>query len=105
MLKRFSSTSRRWVLAMLTALATLGILASLPWRVAAAVEGHESALAGVKELEKRVSYTETKIPLGELVEKVARDTGIRLSAVKEVADEPVAVVVTDFPARRLLDEV
>jgi hypothetical protein len=64
-----------------------------------------SVLAEVKGLEKRITYTETKIPLGELVAKAAADTGVPLTATPEVADEPVAVVVTDLPARDLLQEV
>jgi hypothetical protein len=62
-------------------------------------------LAGAPELEKRVTYSETKIPLGELVARVAADTGVPLTAARDVADEPVAVVVTDFPARELLEQL
>jgi hypothetical protein len=62
-------------------------------------------LEDVKALEKPVTYTETKIPLGELVEKAAADTGVKLAATPEVADEPVAVVVQDLPARELLEQL
>src|SRR5436309_2964984 len=64
-----------------------------------------SVLEGVKELDKPVTYTETKIPLGDLVQQVAKDTGAPLTAAKEVADEPVAVVVKGIPARELLEQV
>jgi hypothetical protein len=64
-----------------------------------------SPLAGVAALDKPVTYTETKIPLGELVQKVAADTGVKLTATPEVADEPVSVVVKELPARQLLEEV
>src|SRR5438309_645030 len=64
-----------------------------------------SVLEGVKELEKPVTYAETKIPLGELVQKVAQDTGVDLTAAKDVADEPVAVVVKEMPARELLEQL
>src|SRR5947207_1336574 len=64
-----------------------------------------SALDGVAALEKPVSYTETKIPLGELVQKVAAETGVTLTAASDVADEPVAVVVKEMPARELLEQV
>jgi hypothetical protein len=64
-----------------------------------------SPLAGVAALDKPVTLTETKIPLGELVQKVAADTGVKLVASPEVADEPVAVVVKDLPARELLEQV
>src|SRR4051794_9611669 len=66
---------------------------------------HHRVLEAVKGLEKPVSYTETKLPLGELVEKVAADTGAPLTAAREVADEPVAVVVKDLPARELLEQL
>src|SRR5436309_293467 len=64
-----------------------------------------SVLDGLPGLEKAVSYTETKIPLAELIQKVAADTGVALSASREVADEPVAVVVKDMPAHDLLLEL
>jgi hypothetical protein len=65
----------------------------------------QPVLANAPGLEKRVTYCETKIPLGELVVRVAAATGVALTAAPEVADEPVAVVVTDFPARELLDQL
>jgi hypothetical protein len=64
-----------------------------------------SVLEGVPGLEKPVSYTETKIPLGELVRKVAAETGVRLTTAKNVADEPVAVVVQSLCARELLEQL
>jgi beta-lactamase regulating signal transducer with metallopeptidase domain len=70
-----------------------------------APERSPSALEGVAGLEKSVTYTETKIPLGELIRKVAKDTGTPLVAAKEVADEPVAVIVKDFSARTLLEQL
>ena len=57
------------------------------------------------ELEKPVTYSETKIPLGELLARVAADTGVALTAASDVADEPVAVVATDVPARELMDQL
>src|SRR5437764_1448168 len=51
-------------------------------------ERPRSVLDGVKALEKPVTDTETRIPLGILVQKVA--------------DEPVAVVVKAFSDRELL---
>jgi hypothetical protein len=77
----------------------------LPNYTADAAQQPRSVLAGVKELEKPVTYTETKVPLGELVEKVAEETGVSLTAAREVADEPVAVVVKEMPARELLEQV
>lgn len=67
--------------------------------------GRQSPLAGVPGLQRRVSCTEAKTPLGELVRKLSAATGVSLSAAREVADEPVAVVVSDSPASRVLDEV
>jgi hypothetical protein len=64
-----------------------------------------SVLKGVTALEKPVTYSETKIPLGELVQRVAADTGASLTAAPEVADEPVAVVVKVLPARELLEQL
>jgi hypothetical protein len=64
-----------------------------------------SALAGVAALEKPITLSETKIPLGELVQKVAAETGVTLTATPAVADEPVALAVKELPARRLLEEV
>jgi hypothetical protein len=72
---------------------------ALPGFSAEAPTGHPSPLVSVMALDKPVTYTETKIPLGELVQKVAADTGASLTAAPGVADEPVAVVVKDLPAR------
>src|SRR5204862_1953721 len=63
------------------------------------------ALEVVRELDQPVTYTETKIPLGELVQRVAVDTGAPLTAAPEVADEPVAAVVKALPARELLEQL
>jgi len=67
----------------------------LPLRLAAtpALSHERFAIESVKELEQPITLTETKIPLGELVQKVAADTGAPLSAAPEVADEPVAVPI------------
>src|SRR5689334_23264634 len=62
-------------------------------------------LADLKALEKPLCYTETKIPLGELVQRVAADTGVKLTAAAAVADEPVALVVKELPARELLEQL
>jgi len=74
---------------------------------AAAATGtrHRPVLAEAAGLAKRVTYSETKIPLSELVQKVAVDTGVPLAAAREVADEPVAVVVNSMPARELLEQL
>jgi hypothetical protein len=64
-----------------------------------------SVLKNMTELEKPVTYNETKIPLGELVQKVAVDTGVPLAAAQDVADEPVAIAVKEFSARQLLEEL
>jgi hypothetical protein len=76
-------------------------------RAAAAPPPNKAAtpLASVHELDTPVSYSETKIPLGELVRKVAADTGVTLTAASAVADEPVAVVVKQMPARELLEQL
>jgi hypothetical protein len=73
--------------------------------LAASESRPRTVLTNVPGLEKRVTYTETKIPLGELVAKVAADTGVPLTAARDVADEPVAVVVKEFPARELLEQL
>jgi hypothetical protein len=63
-----------------------------------------SVLKDVAGLETPVTITEAKIPLGELVARIATETGVSLRAAREVADEPVALVVRDMPARELLEE-
>src|SRR3989442_14348500 len=78
---------------------------AMPGAHAEAPKPNRSVLAEVKELDKPVSYTETKIPLGELVQKVAKETGASLTAAREVADEPVAVIVKDLEARQLLEQL
>src|SRR5437660_12473346 len=95
---------------MKQALTLSGLILSLliPARYGAAANAGRhprSVLEDVKVLERPVTYTETKIPLGELVEKAAADTGVKLAATPEVADEPVAVVVKDLPARELLEQL
>src|SRR5437879_2243087 len=72
---------------------------------AEAQDRHPSVLAGEAALDKPITYTETKIPLGELVQKVAVDTGVSLSASPGVVDEPVAVVVKQMSARELLEQL
>jgi hypothetical protein len=64
-----------------------------------------SVLAEVAALDKPVTYTELKIPLGELVQRIATDTGAPLTAAGDVADEPVAVIVKELPARELLEQL
>src|SRR5438093_10452821 len=87
-------------------LAAAAALFLIPRAVGAAPEGRPvDPLAAVKELDKPVTYTETKIPLVELIAKVAADTGVTLTAAREVADEPVAVVVNWMPARELLRQL
>jgi hypothetical protein len=76
-----------------------------PTVAAGSEQPRPSPLKGVAALEKPVTYTETKIPLGELVHKVAADTDVPLTASREVADEPVAVVVKGLPARELLQQL
>jgi hypothetical protein len=71
----------------------------------AAEEPRRSPLAGVAALAKPVTVTETKIAVGELIQKLAVETGVKLTATREVADEPVAVVVKELPARELLEQV
>jgi hypothetical protein len=78
---------------------------ALPLSAAETPATRPSPLAGVSGLAKPVSYTETKIPLGELVQKVAADTGVKLTATRDVADELVAVVVKAMPARELLEQL
>src|SRR5712692_3820210 len=64
-----------------------------------------SALAGVMELDRPVTCAETKISLGELVGRVAAETGTNLTATRDVADEPIAIIVKALPARELLDQL
>jgi hypothetical protein len=97
------------VSAMRPSLVLVLILSVLACKLSALAEPGESrprsVLSNVRGLEKTVTYSETKIPLGELVAKLAAETGVPLTAVRGVADEPVAVVVTDFPARELLEQL
>jgi hypothetical protein len=69
---------------------------------AEAANRSEAALAGVTALARPITLSETKIPLGSLVQKIATQTGVKLAANPNVADEPVAVVVRKLPARELL---
>ena len=47
---------------------------ALPSRASEPAAPYPSPLAGAKELGRPVTYTETKIPLGELVQRVAAAT-------------------------------
>jgi hypothetical protein len=77
-----------------------------PWGLTATATGRpRDAIDGIAGLQKPVTFTETKIALGELVERVATDTGVALGAATDVADEPVTVVVNEMPARQLLEEL
>src|SRR5437870_1055167 len=85
---------------MFTRCLMAALLSLVPSTFASEAEPHpRSVLANLKALEKQVTYSETKIPLGELVQKVAADAGVTLTASPGVADEPVAVVVKELPAR------
>jgi hypothetical protein len=84
------------------AIAALGTLAGF---AAHAKEPRPSPLEAVPGLQKRLTYSDIKIPLGEFLSKVAADTGVSLQAAADVADEPVAVVVREFPARELLEQL
>src|SRR5262245_14281748 len=91
---------------VLGCLIALAAAAALPLAAAPAVDAPKrSPLAGVAALDKPVSYTETKIPLGDLVQRVAADTGAPLTAHAGTADEPVSVVVKEMPARELLEQL
>jgi hypothetical protein len=92
---------RRWSF-LLVGIAALGVLPSL---AAGAEKQPRSVLEDMRALDKLVTYTETRVSLGELVQKVAGDTGVSLTAAMDVADEPVAVVVKAFPARALLEQI
>jgi hypothetical protein len=87
-----------WLLGML-------LWAMMPTLAGSADQRPRSVLEGEKALDQPVTETETKIPLGELVQKVGADTGAPLTAAPEVADEPVAVVVKALPARELLEQL
>lgn len=65
----------------------------------------KSVLDDVPGLERRVTFAETKISLGELLQRVAKETGARVYADRSTADEPAAVVVTDMPAAQLLNQL
>src|SRR5205823_4616918 len=98
--ERRTMMSRTFILAWLLAgVSTFALVGT------GAQQRSPSILDDVPGLDRPVTYTETKIPLGELVHTVAIDTGVSLAAVKEVADEPVAVVGREMPARRLLEEL
>jgi hypothetical protein len=86
-------------------LAAVAIWWATPRACLGAAERSPSVLEGVAGLEKPLTFTETKIPLGELVEHVAAETGVVLRTEGEVADEPVAVVVKEIPARELLEQL
>jgi hypothetical protein len=90
---------------LLLVLISAGLGSPLPALGASSESRPRSALTGVPGLEKFVTYSETKIPLGELVARVAADTGVPLTAARDVADEPVAVTVNEFSARELLEEL
>ena len=66
------------------------LLLAPPSFAAESASAHRSPLESVKGLDKPVTYTETKIPLGELVRKVSVDTGVTLTAAPGVADEPTS---------------
>lgn len=82
------------------------ITAALTATLGAQVERRgRSVLEGVAALEKPVTCTETKSALGDLVRRMASETGVALAAAKDVSDEPVTVAVKDLPARELLREL
>src|SRR6478672_7444885 len=91
--------------AILCCLICCTVSVAFPGWGAGARERSRSVLEGVAGLEKPITYCETKIPLGELVQRVAEETGVRLTAAPEVADEPVAVIVNALPARELLAQL
>src|SRR5687768_13352923 len=99
-----SEQHRRTLLGRLLCCVT-GYLVLTGGAASARTADSRSVLAGLQKLQKPVAYSETKIALGDLVNQVAEDTGTRISASKDAADEPVAVVVRDIPARELLEQL
>lgn len=86
--------------------ASLVCLALLPrGGPAAPAASTKSVLDDLPGMQRPVTYSEARIPLGELVRRVAAETGVRVYADRTTADEPAAVVVTGMPAARLLNEV
>src|SRR5688572_11183644 len=85
---------------------TLCLLSSARTAPAAEAERRpRSVFEGVAGLEKPVTLSETKTPLGELIGLVAKETGVALTAAREVADEPVLAIVKEMPARELLEQI
>jgi hypothetical protein len=95
---------RRYV-TILGCLVYWGVGCVLPAFGSGEADRPRSVLYGIAALDKPVTYTETKVPLGELVQRVAKDTGVALGAAPDVADEPLAVIVTALPARELLQQI
>jgi beta-lactamase regulating signal transducer with metallopeptidase domain len=97
--------------AMVAGLVLVSVVAAPPdaagERGAAKRDGQPArfSLSRVPELGKRVTITEAKVPLGELVQKVAAETGASLVTAPGVADEPVTVVVKELTAGVLLEQL
>src|SRR5688500_7460783 len=64
-----------------------------------------SPFAGDARLEKRVTLEHAKIPLGEALAEITRQTGVKLVALERAADEPVALYVKEQPAAEVLRQV
>src|SRR2546423_636072 len=86
-----TATMRKLRVGLAAGLVTASLTPVLPGLAAEASAGRRPILEGVAALNKPVTYSETKIPLGELVQRLAADTGAPLKAARDVADEPVAV--------------
>ena len=88
-------------------------LSLLAWVIAASVVAAErqpngSSLAAEARLSRRISISTRRILIGELLEQLSKDTGVRLSAsdrVAPISGYPLTVVVHDRPAAEVLEAV
>lgn len=67
-----------------------------------------NVLAGEPRLDQRLSLSEQRIPLGELLDRLSTKTGVRLEAddrLAPISGYELTIVVRDQPARTLLEEL
>jgi hypothetical protein len=92
---------RTWIVCLVL----IAVPGLLPLSAAETEQRPPSVLEAVAALDKRVTYTVARTRLGELVQKVAQETGAALTAARDAADGPVTVVVSELPARELLEHL
>jgi hypothetical protein len=84
------------------------VVLAVPLLLAAQIAAASPALEAERRLDARVTLDELRIPIGELLERLTSETGVRLGVDERhapISGYMLTVVVRDVPAREVLDNL